>query len=105
MALFISAHTIDVPTNHLECHPCTFNESTILLDLGRPRHHWGCGAYTAHYPVHLLWVFVAGLATCVLLMWDEDTEIDWETYMVQVAVHLKGERDYSKISGPTGPLV
>ena len=25
--------------------------------------------------------------------------------MVQVAVYLKGERDYSKISGPTGPLV
>ncbi|KAJ4480677.1 glycosyltransferase family 58 protein [Lentinula edodes] len=33
------------------------------------------------------------------------TEIDWETYMIQVELYLKGERDYSKISGPTGPLV
>ncbi|KAF9069860.1 glycosyltransferase family 58 protein [Rhodocollybia butyracea] len=33
------------------------------------------------------------------------TEIDWETYMLQVELYLKGERDYSKISGPTGPLV
>ena len=34
-----------------------------------------------------------------------DTEIDWETYMYQVQLYIKGERDYSKISGPTGPLV
>ncbi|KAJ7219162.1 glycosyltransferase family 58 protein, partial [Mycena pura] len=33
------------------------------------------------------------------------TEIDWETYMVHVDVYLKGERDYSKITGPSGPLV
>ncbi|KAJ4488062.1 glycosyltransferase family 58 protein [Lentinula aciculospora] len=33
------------------------------------------------------------------------TEIDWETYMIQVEWYLKGERDYSKISGPTGSLV
>lgn len=33
------------------------------------------------------------------------TEIDWETYMHQVKVYLDGERDYSAISGPTGPLV
>ncbi|KAJ3796717.1 glycosyltransferase family 58 protein [Lentinula aff. detonsa] len=33
------------------------------------------------------------------------TEIDWETYMIQVELYIKGERDYSKISGPTGPLV
>ncbi|KAJ6547446.1 glycosyltransferase family 58 protein [Mycena capillaripes] len=33
------------------------------------------------------------------------TEIDWETYMVHVDVYLKGELDYSKITGPTGPLV
>ena len=33
------------------------------------------------------------------------TEIDWETYMEQVKVYLDGERDYSAISGPTGPLV
>ncbi|EEB91122.1 hypothetical protein MPER_10573, partial [Moniliophthora perniciosa FA553] len=34
-----------------------------------------------------------------------DTEIDWETYIIQVQQFLKGERDYSQITGPTGPLV
>ncbi|KIK30975.1 glycosyltransferase family 58 protein [Pisolithus microcarpus 441] len=33
------------------------------------------------------------------------TEIDWETYMVHVDLYLNGERNYSKITGPTGPLV
>jgi alpha-1,3-mannosyltransferase len=34
-----------------------------------------------------------------------DTEIDWSTYMQQISLYLKGERDYAKISGDTGPLV
>ena len=34
-----------------------------------------------------------------------DTEIDWETYMYQLELYLKGERDYALIAGPTGPLV
>ncbi|GJE95191.1 glycosyltransferase family 58 protein [Phanerochaete sordida] len=33
------------------------------------------------------------------------TEIDWETYIYQLELYLKGERDYALISGPTGPLV
>ncbi|EUC38263.1 glycosyltransferase family 58 protein [Bipolaris zeicola 26-R-13] len=33
------------------------------------------------------------------------TEIDWSTYMQQIAIYLKGERDYKLISGSTGPLV
>ncbi|RDB24043.1 putative Dol-P-Man:Man(5)GlcNAc(2)-PP-Dol alpha-1,3-mannosyltransferase [Hypsizygus marmoreus] len=33
------------------------------------------------------------------------TEIDWETYMVQTEVFLKGQHNYSMITGPTGPLV
>ncbi|THH29639.1 hypothetical protein EUX98_g4553 [Antrodiella citrinella] len=33
------------------------------------------------------------------------TEIDWETYIYQLELYLKGERSYSLISGPTGPLV
>jgi hypothetical protein len=34
-----------------------------------------------------------------------DTEIDWTTYMQQISIYLKGERDYKNISGSTGPLV
>ena len=34
-----------------------------------------------------------------------DTEIDWSTYMQQVRLFLKGERDYTKLEGDTGPLV
>ena len=34
-----------------------------------------------------------------------DTEIDWTAYMQQVAQYVKGERDYAKIEGGTGPLV
>ena len=34
-----------------------------------------------------------------------DTEIDWETYMHSIELYLDGERDYSAIIGPTGPLV
>ncbi|KAI0709420.1 glycosyltransferase family 58 protein [Earliella scabrosa] len=33
------------------------------------------------------------------------TEIDWETYMFQLELYLKGERDYALITGPTGPIV
>jgi hypothetical protein len=40
-----------------------------------------------------------------LLKFNSVTEIDWETYMHQVKIYLDGERDYSSISGPTGPLV
>jgi alpha-1,3-mannosyltransferase len=41
----------------------------------------------------------------LLLNFNSVTEIDWETYMHQVKIYLDGERDYSSISGPTGPLV
>ncbi|CAL0308485.1 unnamed protein product [Lupinus luteus] len=33
------------------------------------------------------------------------TEIDWGSYMSQVSGFLKGERDYRKLEGDTGPLV
>jgi len=34
-----------------------------------------------------------------------DTEIDWETYMVQTELYIKGQYNYTLITGPTGPLV
>ncbi|CDO72863.1 hypothetical protein BN946_scf185002.g48 [Trametes cinnabarina] len=62
-------------------------------------------------PILSLWRFAfnlltdpqhfAILAALVVL----DTEIDWETYMYQLELYLKGERDYALISGPTGPIV
>ncbi len=33
------------------------------------------------------------------------TEIDWIAYMQQVDGYVHGERDYTKLRGPTGPLV
>jgi hypothetical protein len=40
-----------------------------------------------------------------LIACDADTEIDWKTYMQQVSLYVKGERDYAAITGDTGPLV
>ena len=42
---------------------------------------------------------------CIVHETFVDTEIDWDTYMKQVKIYIEGERDYTKISGPTGPLV
>lgn len=33
------------------------------------------------------------------------TEIDWETYMIQTELYINGQRNYTLITGPTGPLV
>ena len=33
------------------------------------------------------------------------TEIDWRAYMDEVGGFLRGERDYTKLEGDTGPLV
>lgn len=45
--------------------------------------------------------------TCTLLTTRDhaDTEIDWKAYMEQIAIYNKGERDYKRIEGGTGPLV
>jgi len=40
------------------------------------------------------------MGLCIL-----DTEIDWETYMIQTKIFLHGQHNYSLITGPTGPLV
>ncbi|EJD53285.1 glycosyltransferase family 58 protein [Auricularia subglabra TFB-10046 SS5] len=50
---------------------------------------------------------VAGDAvlTALIVRFVPYTEIDFTTYMAQMDAYYKGERDYSRISGPTGPLV
>ncbi|KAL2406422.1 Dol-P-Man:Man(5)GlcNAc(2)-PP-Dol alpha-1,3-mannosyltransferase [Exophiala dermatitidis] len=59
---------------------------------------------------HTKWIaplIMAGeAALCGLIIWRVPyTEIDFTTYMAQVRMFLDGERNYSKITGPTGPLV
>ncbi|KAF2129311.1 glycosyltransferase family 58 protein [Dothidotthia symphoricarpi CBS 119687] len=64
----------------------------------------------ASNPDHTRWMvpllLVADAALCGLII-DKIpyTEIDWKSYMEQIAIYLKGERDYRKIEGATGPLV
>ncbi|PYH44559.1 dolichyl-P-Man:Man(5)GlcNAc(2)-PP-dolichol alpha-1,3-mannosyltransferase [Aspergillus saccharolyticus JOP 1030-1] len=59
---------------------------------------------------HTVWLaplLVLGDAfLCTLIIWKIPyTEIDWSTYMQQIALYLGGERDYTLIKGSTGPLV
>lgn len=63
-------------------------------------------------PVNKPWPLVLLLASLELLLCSviiqrvSYTEIDWRAYMQQVeTVLLTGERNYSRISGSTGPLV
>ncbi|KIJ16878.1 glycosyltransferase family 58 protein [Paxillus involutus ATCC 200175] len=50
-------------------------------------------------------ILVDALFTQFIIRFIPYTEIDWETYMVHIDLYLKGERNYAKITGPTGPLV
>ncbi|KIW67801.1 hypothetical protein PV04_07028 [Phialophora macrospora] len=51
-------------------------------------------------------LFTADTALCTLIIWKVPyTEIDWASYMAQVAQIVSGERDYTNITGATGPLV
>eukprot|EP01068_Selenidium_serpulae_P009559 Selendium_serpulae@DN5261_c0_g1_i2.p2 len=52
-----------------------------------------------------IWLFDA-VCCCLILAVVPYTEIDWTTYMQQIAKFFDGqELDYSKIEGDTGPLV
>ncbi|RPD66293.1 glycosyltransferase family 58 protein [Lentinus tigrinus ALCF2SS1-7] len=50
-------------------------------------------------------VFGDALLTQLIIRFVPYTEIDWETYMIQLELYMKGERDYALITGPTGPIV
>ncbi|KAI4127563.1 MAG: hypothetical protein LQ347_004548 [Umbilicaria vellea] len=61
-------------------------------------------------PKHLRWLapllIVADASLCALIIWKIPyTEIDWKSYMQQVAQFVSGERDYVLIKGDTGSLV
>ena len=50
-------------------------------------------------PVRIIYSFL------LLFTPTSDTEIDWETYMVQTELYIKGQYNYTLITGPTGRLV
>ncbi|KAI9158217.1 dolichyl-P-Man:Man(5)GlcNAc(2)-PP-dolichyl mannosyltransferase [Paramyrothecium foliicola] len=51
-------------------------------------------------------LWLADAVLCGLIIWKVPyTEIDWVAYMEQVSQFVKGERDYTKMEGGTGPLV
>ncbi|KAI9189501.1 dolichyl-P-Man:Man(5)GlcNAc(2)-PP-dolichol alpha-1,3-mannosyltransferase [Blastocladiella emersonii ATCC 22665] len=60
------------------------------------QHTWACIA---------LLVLAEAAFNVLLISRVPYTEIDWSTYMQQVALVAAGETDYSKIEGDTGPLV
>ncbi|KAH8106750.1 mannosyltransferase [Cristinia sonorae] len=53
----------------------------------------------------ILVVLGDAVLTQLIIRFVAYTEIDWETYVYQLELYLKGERNYGEISGPTGPLV
>ncbi|KAI0692396.1 mannosyltransferase [Cytidiella melzeri] len=61
----------------------------------------------SRYFATLAFLVVVGDAvlTQLIIRFIPYTEIDWETYMYQLELYMKGERDYALITGPTGPLV
>ncbi|KAJ8497009.1 hypothetical protein ONZ45_g12220 [Pleurotus djamor] len=68
----------------------------LLALLTQPKYFWALAA---------LVLVGDGLLTTLIIHFVPYTEIDWETYMIQIEIILKGEFNYSKVSGPTGPLV
>jgi len=57
------------------------------------------------YALAALVILGDAVLTQLIIRFVPYTEIDWETYIYQLELYLKGERDYSLISGPTGPIV
>jgi alpha-1,3-mannosyltransferase len=53
----------------------------------------------------LLCVFIINFIKCKKQKLKKDTEIDWIAYMDEVKGYISGDWDYSKLQGPTGPLV
>lgn len=90
----------------------TLSQSLRLI-LTDPAHFWALVSLVIigdAFLTELIIRFVSCKWMCVrLVSIDEqqlpDTEIDWETYMVQVELYLKGQHNYSQITGPTGPVV
>ncbi|TPX46422.1 dolichyl-P-Man:Man5GlcNAc2-PP-dolichol alpha-1,3-mannosyltransferase [Synchytrium endobioticum] len=60
---------------------------------------------TSFWPLFILLLFFETSLNGLIISYIPYTEIDWTTYMQQVAAFLAGERDYANLQGDTGPLV
>lgn len=58
--------------------------------------YFGSGTGTKEYMLTFVFLFFFN---------GSDTEIDWKAYMQEVSGYLKGETNYMKLRGDTGPLV
>lgn len=67
---------------------------------------WFMGRRTLTLPAFLVTLLTLQACVVAFVIYRVNyTEIDWATYMVQVDVFLRGERNYANIEGPTGPCV
>ncbi|OIW17421.1 hypothetical protein TanjilG_22533 [Lupinus angustifolius] len=56
-------------------------------------------------PFAVALLFADAILVFLIITFVPYTKIDWDAYMSQVSGFLKGERDYRKLEGDTGPLV
>ncbi len=107
------------PTSHLYCH----HGLVVLYTVGqaapfRPQicksvgfagtfRRWRLDRVNCHVcSVCVVLLLVSGvLLADEMRITFQDTEIDWETYMYHIDLINNGERNYTAIAGPTGPLV
>ncbi|GAA95532.1 glycosyltransferase family 58 protein [Mixia osmundae IAM 14324] len=63
------------------------------------------GDTRAHTALTTLLLLGELILSIFIVRYVKYTEIDWSTYMQQVALYQSGEKDYALLKGDTGPLV
>lgn len=97
--------SLDAKFNLVEGTHTNLDRSNVVLAFRLSRHHRRCIVDSAHRALRPMSVNSTTDRNPHHDHNHTDTEIDWETYMAQVNVYAKGQRDYAAIEGPTGPLV
>jgi alpha-1,3-mannosyltransferase len=54
---------------------------------------------------NVLYVLLEAIIAALVISWVPYTEIDWPTYMQHIRLFLRGVRNYTELTGPTGPAV
>ncbi|KAH7337777.1 glycosyltransferase family 58 protein [Rhizoctonia solani] len=87
--------------------PPTIPQANDTLDVTQPLRTVKNLLIRSQYFWFIACLILIGEATLcrLIIRFIPYTEIDFETYMIHTDLYLAGERDYSKITGPTGPLV